>query len=66
VRPEVALPVLARVMDNFFWGLLARAVRARKAELCEWIDISASLIYHAPVHRLRDSPDTKVWVSQIN
>ena len=60
-RPEVALAVLARVMDNFFWGLLARAVRARQAELNEWIDTSAGLIYHAlftdpAPHRTQNRP----------
>jgi hypothetical protein len=45
---------LARVMDSFFWSLLARAVRLPAAELNQWIDSSAHLIYHAI---FTDSPE---------
>lgn len=46
-RPDVDVRALARVMDGFFWSLLARAVKMRKAELDRWIDTSAHLIFHA-------------------
>ncbi len=46
-RREVDLPGLARVMDSFFWGLLARAVQVPEAELNQWIDAATHLIYHA-------------------
>jgi len=46
-RPDVDIPSLARVMDSFFWGLLAQAGRMKKAELNRWIHSSANLIYHA-------------------
>jgi AcrR family transcriptional regulator len=46
-RPDVDIRVLARVMDGFFWSLLARAVKMRRAELDQWIDTSAHLIFHA-------------------
>jgi AcrR family transcriptional regulator len=46
-RPGVDIPGLARVMDSFFWSLLAQAVRMRAAELNQWIDSATHLIYHA-------------------
>jgi AcrR family transcriptional regulator len=46
-RDEVDIPGLARVMDTFFWSLLARAGHMRKAELNRWIDAATHLIYHA-------------------
>jgi AcrR family transcriptional regulator len=46
-RPDVDVRVLARVMDGFFWSLLAQAVKMREAELDQWIDTSAHLIFHA-------------------
>ncbi|HEY6251096.1 MAG TPA: helix-turn-helix domain-containing protein [Candidatus Angelobacter sp.] len=46
-RQAVDLPTLARVMDNFFWGLLARAAEMSRTELNRWIDSSTHLIYHA-------------------
>ena len=46
-RPGVDIQALAKVMDSFFWSLLARAARMRKAELEQWIDVSTDLIYHA-------------------
>jgi AcrR family transcriptional regulator len=46
-RPGVDLPALARVMDSFFWNLLAQAVRLSKAERDQWIAAAAHLIYHA-------------------
>jgi len=55
-RPEIDMRALARVMDGFFWSLLARAVKMRKGELDQWIDTSSHLIFHAmfqdtPAHR---------------
>jgi AcrR family transcriptional regulator len=46
-RPDVDLQALARVMDGFFWSLLARAVKMRKAQLDQWIHTSSHLIFHA-------------------
>ncbi len=46
-RPGVDIPGLARVMDSFFWSLLAQAIRMPKAELKRWIDAVTHLIYHA-------------------
>jgi len=46
-RITVDVPALARVMDGFFWSLLARAAKMRKAELNQWIDAATHLIYHA-------------------
>jgi len=46
-RPGVDIPALGRVMDSFFWSLLAQAVRMPKAELNKWIDSATHLIYHA-------------------
>jgi len=46
-RPEVDIPGLARVMDSFFWSLLAQAVRMPEVELNGWIDSATHLIYHA-------------------
>lgn len=38
---------LARVMDSFFWSLLAQAVGLPRVELNQWIDSATHLIYHA-------------------
>jgi AcrR family transcriptional regulator len=46
-RPGVDFPGLARVMDSFFWSLLAQAVRMPTVELNQWIDSATHLIYHA-------------------
>ena len=46
-RTGVDIPGLARVMDSFFWSLLAQAVRMPAAELNRWIDAATHLIYHA-------------------
>ena len=46
-RPGVDVPGLARVMDSFFWSLLAKAVRMPEVELNRWIDSATHLIYHA-------------------
>jgi AcrR family transcriptional regulator len=46
-RSGVDLPGLARVMDTFFWSLLAQAVRMPAVELNQWIDSATHLIYHA-------------------
>jgi AcrR family transcriptional regulator len=46
-RPGVNIRALARVMDGFFWSLLAQAVRMPKVELNDWIDSATRLIYHA-------------------
>jgi AcrR family transcriptional regulator len=46
-RPGVDIPGLARVMDSFFWSLLAQAVRMTAVELNRYIDSSTHIIYHA-------------------
>jgi len=46
-RTGVDMAALARVMDSFFWNLLAQALRLSKTELDQWIDAATHLIYHA-------------------
>jgi len=46
-RPGVDIPSLARIMDSFFWNLLAQAVHMPKVKLDRWIESSTHLIYHA-------------------
>jgi AcrR family transcriptional regulator len=46
-RSGLDVPALARVMDGFFWSLLAQAARMPRVELNDWIDSAAHLIYHA-------------------
>lgn len=46
-RAGVDVAGLARVMDSFFWSLLAQAVRMPEVELKQWIDSTTHLIYHA-------------------
>jgi hypothetical protein len=46
-RPGVDARTLARVMDRFFWSLLAKAARMPKRELEQWIDMLAHLVFHA-------------------
>ena len=46
-RPGVDVAGLARVMDSFFWSLLAQAVRMPATELNQWIDSATHIIYHA-------------------
>jgi hypothetical protein len=46
-RRGVDIPGLARVMDSFFWNLLAQAARLSHRELDQWIDAATHLIYHA-------------------
>lgn len=53
-RPDVDIATLARVMDSFFWNLLAQALTLPKGELNQWIDSATHLIYHA---LFRDPPN---------
>jgi AcrR family transcriptional regulator len=46
-RPQVDVAGLARVMDSFFWNLLAEAIRLPERELAQWIDAASHLVYHA-------------------
>lgn len=46
-RTNVDLPGLARVIDSFFWSLLAQAVYLSKPDLHQWLDAATHLIYHA-------------------
>ena len=38
---------LARVMDRFFWALLAEALRVPRIELNRWLDAATHLVFHA-------------------
>jgi AcrR family transcriptional regulator len=46
-RPGADLEQLARVMDTFFWALLAEALRAPRTELDDWLDAATHLVFHA-------------------
>jgi AcrR family transcriptional regulator len=46
-RPGVDISGLARVMDSFFWSLMAQAVRSSEVEMDRWINAATHLIYHA-------------------
>jgi AcrR family transcriptional regulator len=46
-RTGVDVAGLARVMDSFFWSLLAQAARMPATDLNQWIDSATHLIYHA-------------------
>ncbi len=46
-RTGVDVPGLARVIDSFFWSLLAQAAQFSKIELNQRIDAATHLIYHA-------------------
>jgi AcrR family transcriptional regulator len=52
-RSGVNISALARVMDSFFWNLLAQAPRLSGADLRERLDVATHLIYHA---LFRDKP----------
>ncbi len=46
-RPDVNVPVLARLMDRFFWDLLGQAVSLPHAALAPILDSTTDLLYHA-------------------
>jgi AcrR family transcriptional regulator len=46
-RRDVRVPVLARLMDRFFWDLLGQALRLPPAELDAILESTTDLIYHA-------------------
>jgi AcrR family transcriptional regulator len=46
-RPGVDLEQLARVMDTFFWALLAEALRQPATRLDDWLDAATHLVFHA-------------------
>jgi AcrR family transcriptional regulator len=46
-RHDVNLPVLARLMDRFFWDLLGQALRLPPAELDAILESTTDLLYHA-------------------
>jgi AcrR family transcriptional regulator len=46
-RRNADIAGLARVLDSFFWSLLAQAMQFRKAELNRWLDAATHLMYHA-------------------
>jgi AcrR family transcriptional regulator len=46
-RRDVNVPVLARLMDRFFWDLLGQALRLPAAELEAILESTTELLYHA-------------------
>lgn len=46
-RGNADVPALARVMDTYFWSLLAQSSMMSKPELTSHIDAATHLIYHA-------------------
>jgi len=46
-RTDVNVPVLARLMDRFFWDLLGQALRLPPAELDAVLESTTNLLYHA-------------------
>jgi len=46
-RTDVNVPVLARLMDRFFWDLLGQALRLPAIELEAILESTTSLLYHA-------------------
>jgi AcrR family transcriptional regulator len=46
-RRDVNVPVLARLMDRFFWDLLGQAPRLAPADLESILESTTDLIYHA-------------------
>ncbi len=46
-RRNINLPVLARLMDRYFWSLLEDAVRFGPSHLKASIEVTAELLYHA-------------------
>jgi hypothetical protein len=52
----VDIPGLARIVDSFFWDLLAQASRFSQSELKRWIDSATHLTYHALFTDLPSGP----------
>jgi AcrR family transcriptional regulator len=46
-RKDVNVPVLARLMDRFFWDLLGRAPRLPASELEAILESTTDMLYHA-------------------
>jgi AcrR family transcriptional regulator len=46
-RPDVNVPVLASLMDRFFWDLLGQALRLPASELEAILDSTTDLVFHA-------------------
>jgi AcrR family transcriptional regulator len=55
-RRDVNVPVLARLMDRFFWDLLGQGLRLPTAELAAILESTTDLLYHA---LFRDSIPTR-------
>jgi AcrR family transcriptional regulator len=53
-RRDVNVPVLARLMDRFFWDLLGQATRLSAPELAPILESTTDLVYHA---LFADAPD---------
>jgi AcrR family transcriptional regulator len=58
-RQGVDAAGLARVMDTFFWSLLAQALQIPKTELDRSIDSATHLIYHAIFTDSKGKPSAK-------
>jgi AcrR family transcriptional regulator len=46
-RLDLDVGTLAKVMDRFFWTMLAEAQTLKKSELARWVDIACDVTYHA-------------------
>lgn len=55
-RRDVNVPVLARLMDHFFWDLLGRATRLPASDLEPILESTTDLLYHA---LFLDTPDNQ-------
>jgi len=53
-RRDVNVPVLANLMDRFFWDLLGQATRLAASELGPILDSTTDLLYHALFTDARD------------
>jgi len=55
-RRDVNLPVLASLMDRFFWDLLGQATRLTASELAPILESTTDLLYHT---LFLDAPDNQ-------
>ncbi len=46
-RRNVDVPAIARVIDSYFWSLLAQAVQLSRPDLNQSLDAATHIIYHA-------------------
>lgn len=55
-RRDVNVPVLARLMDRFFWDLLGQATHLPASELAPILESATDLLYHALFADLPGNP----------